>query len=196
MNGSSSPHAKPGERLVVVARIAGAFGVKGEARIVSFTDDPQDAFRYGPLLDEAGQRVLAPVKVRPIKDGFGVSGEPARTREAWEALKGRLLHVPRSCLPEPDADQFYIEDLIGLQVYHTDGRALGRVVGIENFGAQDLIEILPPEGGEGRKSQTYFLPFTKDGVPVIDPEAGRIVAAPDEALLPDNLAIGPNDTGP
>jgi 16S rRNA processing protein RimM len=186
--------AKTGDRLIVVARIAGAFGVKGEVRIVSFTDDPRDAFKLGPLLNEAGQVVFEPKSVRPIKDGFGVLAKQNKTREDWEALKGTLLHVPRSALPAPEDESFYVEDLVGLAVFHADGRTLGRVVGLENFGAQDLIEIMPPSGPDGRKPQTYFLPFTKDCVPVVDVENGRIEADPDEALLPDSLASNPNDT--
>ncbi|HEY7797737.1 MAG TPA: hypothetical protein VIA80_03155, partial [Hyphomonadaceae bacterium] len=50
------------ERLVVVGQIAGAFGVKGEARVRSFTDDPLACFSYGPLMDEKGVVVLTPIK--------------------------------------------------------------------------------------------------------------------------------------
>ena len=56
-------------KLIVVAQITGAFGVKGEARVRSFTEDPEACFSYGPLLDESGAVVLTPVKHRPLNEG-------------------------------------------------------------------------------------------------------------------------------
>ncbi len=86
-------------RLVVVGQIAGAFGVKGEARVRSFTTDPEDCFSYGPLLDETGAVVLTPLRNRVLNEGFGVTTKEARQREEWEAMKGTLLYVPREAMP-------------------------------------------------------------------------------------------------
>jgi len=75
--------------------------------------------------------------------------------------------VPRSALPPPeDSDEFYHADLIGLPVY-LDGRVVGEVKAVQDFGAGDLIDI----SFEGAR---VFLPFTKAAVPVVDLAAGRI----------------------
>jgi 16S rRNA processing protein RimM len=170
------------ERLVVVAQITGAFGVKGEVRVRSFTEDPEACFRYGSLMDANGVVVLTPVKVRPLNEGFGVQAREQRQREEWEALKGTLLHAPREAMPDTEnEDEVYVADLIGADVVHVDGRALGKVKAAHNFGAGDLIEIAPPSG------PSYMLPFTREIFPEIDPGARRLAADPDEAFLPDNL---------
>lgn len=167
------------ERLIVVGQIAGAFGVRGEVRVRSFTDDPEACFAYGPLLDEAGRVVLTPVRHRPLNDLFGVTAKETRQREEWEAMRGTLLHAPRAALPAAEEGEFYVSDLVGARVRHVDGRDLGVVKSVQNFGAGELLEIKPETGG------TYLLPFTEDNFPDIDLDAGLVRAAPDEALLPE-----------
>lgn len=174
----------PEDRLIVVGQIAGAFGVKGEARVRSFTADPEACLDYGPLVDAEGEVVLTPVKSRPLGDTFGVATKEKVQREHWEALKGTLLHVRRSQLPPPEEDEVYVEDLIGLDVEHVDGRKLGVVAGVQNFGAGDLLEVKKPGGG------AFFIPFTRADIPEIDLAARLVKAAPDEALLPEGVRIG------
>ncbi|MDZ4759576.1 MAG: ribosome maturation factor RimM [Alphaproteobacteria bacterium] len=177
------------DRLIVVAQIAGAFGVKGEARVRSFTADPEACFGYGPLMDEAGAVLLTPLTFRALNEGFGVTTKEIRQREEWEALKGRLLHVARESLPEPDPDEVYVADLIGCEVHHVDGRRLGVVMDAPNFGAGDLIEVKPSAG------PTFLLPFTRAIVPGVDLAGRRIDVDPVEEMLPDALQRQASDGG-
>ncbi len=170
------------QSLIVVAQIAGAFGVRGEVRVRSFTDDPEACFAYGPLMDEAGKVVLTPVKHRSLNDLFSVTTKESRQREEWEAMRGTLLHTTRESLPETDEDEIYVADLIGARVVHVDGRELGVIRSVQNFGAGELLEIRPPAG------MTYFLPFTEENFPTIDITTKTLSASPDEALLPDGLS--------
>jgi 16S rRNA processing protein RimM len=171
--------------FIVVAQIAGAFGVKGEARVRSFTADPEACFDYGPLMDETGVVILTPLKHRPLNEGYGVTTKEKRQREEWEAMRGTLLHAPREAMPAPDDDEVYVSDLIGLAVVHVDGRALGVVADAPNFGAGDLIEVKPLVGA------SFYLPFTHAVVPDVDLEAGVVRVSPDDELLPDALQLAP-----
>lgn len=175
-------------RLIVVGQIAGAFGVKGEVRVRSFTDDPEACFAYGPLMDERGEVVLTPLRHRSLNDLFGVTAKEQRQREDWEAMRGTLLHAARDALPEAEDGEVYVADLIGLRVIHADGRDLGVVKAVQNFGAGELVEIRPPKG------PTYLLPFTEDVFPEIDLAAGVLTAAPDDVLLPDSFRAEPDAT--
>lgn len=168
-------------KLIAVAQIAGAFGVKGEVRVRSFTDDPEACFAYGPLMDDKGEVVLTPVKVRPLNEGFGVTAKEPLQREAWEAMRGTLLHARREAMPEADEGEFYVSDLIGMAVVHVDGRALGRVAAVHNFGAGELIDVKPEAGAN------FLLPFTEDVFPEIDLGSGVLKADPAEELLPEAL---------
>lgn len=167
--------------LVAVAQIAGAFGVKGEAKIRSLTEDPESCFSYGPLMDAEGHVLLTPVRHRPLGDLFGVLAKETRQREEWEALKGTMLHVLRDALPPPEEGELYVSDLIGMEVVHADGRRLGQVTGLHNFGAGDLVEIKSETGA------TYLLPFTEDDFPEINADTKRLTANPAEELLPETL---------
>ncbi len=166
------PASKPPSRLVVVAAIAGAHGVRGDVRVKSFTAEPEACFAYGPLLDDTGVEVLRAAAIRPGPQALVVTPVRPRSREDWEAMKGRRLHVPRAALPEPDEDEFYIEDLVGLSVFAGGHAPVGTVRAIQDFGAGDLIEVML---ADGRRS--VFVPFTRADVPVVDLAAGRLVVA-------------------
>ncbi|MFC7291816.1 ribosome maturation factor RimM [Hirschia litorea] len=169
--------------LIVVAQIGGAHGVRGHVRVRSYTDYPEDCFAYGPLLDANGNIVFTAKSYQENKDGFVVWPVEHRQREEWMKMKGVLLHVPRSALPEPDEDEFYFTDLIDCEVVHEDGRKLGRVLQVYNFGADDLLEIKSPLGSD------YMLPFTRAIVPKVDIVGRLLTAQPEEQYLPDALRI-------
>jgi 16S rRNA processing protein RimM len=159
------------EKLITIARIKGAHGVKGEARVQPFTAEPEACFTYGPFLDKDGKPFLTPAKWRRQKDEFIVTFREDLTREEVAALRGRELLAPRAALPEPDPDEFYITDLIGLTAISTDGKSAGRVAAVQNFGAGDLLEI---DGPDGR----FYLPFTREAVPAVDIANGRLTIDP------------------
>jgi 16S rRNA processing protein RimM len=158
------------ERLLLVARVAGAFGVRGEVRITTYTADPLALARYGDLRRADGAPALTILSARAVKGGIIARTRELETKEAADALRGLELYVPRSVLPPPDdEEEFYLADLIGLEAVAPDGERLGRVRAVENYGAGDLLEIDP---GDGRA--TWLLPFTREAVPSIDLAAGRL----------------------
>jgi 16S rRNA processing protein RimM len=159
----------PNDKLIVVGALKGAHGVRGEVRVKSFTADPEDLFNYGPLTDEAGRVVLTPLSARPGNDHFIVKAREQKQKEEWDALKGTLLHVERAQLPSADEGEFYIEDLVGLEVCSVGDVAEGRIKSVQNFGADDLLEIHLITGGG-----TVFVPFTQADVPEVDLNAGRV----------------------
>jgi len=162
--------------LIQVGRVAGAFGVRGEVRITSFTADPVALVDYKDLKREDGSPGLTLTSGRAVKGGVIVRAREVETREQAEALRGLKLYIPRDRLPEPEEDEFYVTDLIGLAVETADGEALGRVKAVQDFGAGDLLEIAPVEGGA-----TWYLPFTRAAVPEVRLADGVVVAAkPDE----------------
>jgi 16S rRNA processing protein RimM len=157
-------------RLILVGRVAGAFGVKGELRITAYTDNPAALVRYRDLKRKDGAPALTLTAGRVHKGAVVARAAEVATREEAEALRGLELYLPREALPEPEADEFYLVDLIGLAAVAPDGTGLGRIKSVQNFGAGDLLEIAPPEG------PTWWLPFTKEAVPEVSLAEGRIVA--------------------
>ena len=155
------------DNLVCVGAIAGAFGVRGEARVKSFCADPAAIAGYGPLATEGGRSFDLRI-TREIKGGFAARLSGVATREQAEALRGTRLYAPRERLGPLDEEEFYHADLIGLEVVDTGGAVLGRVRAIHDFGAGDVIEVAGP--------RELMLPFTRAAVPTVDVAAGRLVA--------------------
>lgn len=168
--------SKTDDRLIAVGVLKGAHGVRGEVRVKSLTADPEALFGYGPLTDEAGTVLITPKSARPGKDHFIVRPKEQLQKEDWDALRGKLLHVPRARLPEADDDEFYIEDLAGMDVYVDGDSPAGRVRSVQNFGSGDLLEIEVTG-----LAATVFVPFTLADVPVVD-MTGRRITIPDLAV--------------
>lgn len=158
--------------LVVIAAIAGAHGVRGNVRVRSFTADPEDCFSYGPLLDKAGHTLVEAKHFHPAKGHFVVTPKTPKQKEDWDGLKGALLHVPSSALPDTEEDEFYIRELVGLDVFAGGGEAEGKIKAVHDFGAGDILEIDLTD-----TPKPIMVPFTREDVPVVDMAARRIVVA-------------------
>lgn len=160
--------------------IGAPHGIKGEVRVKTFTEDPLALGEYGPLTTEDGT-TLTVRSVRPAKTVVVVRFKEVQDRDAAEALNGKGLFVERAALPDNlDEEEFYHADLIGLQVQDGSGMTIGRVIGIHNFGAGDMLEIRAQQGAG------FFVPFTMLAVPEIDFDNGIVTVDPELAGLVDN----------
>jgi 16S rRNA processing protein RimM len=164
--------------LVVLGRITGAHGIRGEVVVRSFTADPQAIASYGPLHVVGSGRTVVIEALRPAKEGVIARLQGIADRNAAEALKGAELAVERARLPDAAEDEFYHADLVGLAVRLPNGVTIGEVTGIENYGAGDLLAVRLRRSGE-----EVLLPFSRAHVPVVDVAGGFLIADPPEGLL-------------
>lgn len=165
-------------KLILVGQVAGGFGVRGEVRVTAFTADPLALKAYGPLLRADSAVGLTLTTARAAKGAVIGRAKEVDTKEQADALRGLKLFVPRERFPAPDEDEVYVTDLIGLEARDPDGRVLGRIKTVQNFGASDMLEIIPAQGG-----QTWYLPFTREAAPELHIADGWI------------LAVRPNEVG-
>ncbi len=151
-------------------------GVRGLVHLHSYTADPSALPDYGVLDDDSGRSFRLRWKSEGVAEVFQlVEGKrvPVTTREAAQALVNTRLFVPRAKLPKTDADEFYVCDLIGLEAVDPDGKSLGRIDTVHDYGAGTSLEI-----------GLILVPFTRLCVPVIDFEAGRVtVVLPPEVIV-------------
>lgn len=155
------------EEQITLAAIAGAHGIGGEVRLKLFAESIESIARQKVV--QAGDRQLTLLSLKG-----GTAAPVARfaeigDRNAAEALRGRLLTIPRSQLPPLAEGEYYHADLIGLPCESANGEPLGTVVAVENFGAGDIIEVERLDGSRA------MLPF-RDGI--ADLADGRIVVDP------------------
>jgi 16S rRNA processing protein RimM len=159
------------DRLILMGVFGAPQGARGEVRVKSLTGEPSAIGAYGPLTNKARTRLFAFESLRPLKDDMLVARIAGiLTREAAEALKNVEIFARRDQLPLPNENEFYYDDLVGLEAIDAAGAPLGRIASLMNHGAGDVLEIAPVGGGE-----TLLFPFTKGVAPRIDFDAGRIV---------------------
>ncbi len=157
-------------RKVLLGHIAGAHGIRGEVLVKSYTEAPDDIGAYGPLTDEKSGRQLQLKVLRVTPKGVVARIAGISDRNAAEALKGARLVVDRERLPEPEAEEYYHADLIGLAAVDTAGAEIGCVAAVVNYGAGDLVEI-----ALSGSRKTELIPFTPAFVPTVDIAGGRVV---------------------
>jgi len=166
------------EKSLLIGVIGGAHGVRGAVRITSFTDNPLNIGDYGALHDEAGHFfVVQPLRLH--KNSVIAQIEGITNREQAAGLNGVKLYLEREKLPPTqEEDEFYWQDLIGLAVFCHDGKLLGQVSAMFNFGAGDIVEMKDTQGN------THLIPFSRAAVPVVDLASQRIIIDIDAAGLP------------
>jgi 16S rRNA processing protein RimM len=162
---------------VLVGVIVGAHGIKGEVKLKSFTSEPLSIGRYGPLQSASGQKFEI-TKLKAAKDGFIASFKGVVDRNEAETLKGIELFVSREKLPKLKDHETYAHDLMGLDVFIEGGNKLGKLVGMPNYGAGDLLEVAV----EGN-TETVLIPFTSSFVPQTDFTTGKIIVNLPEGYL-------------
>ena len=155
---------------LLLGRIAGAHGIRGEVLIHTYTSAPQDIVAYGPLSDAAARRSFEIAIVRTTPKGVVARIAGIADRNAAEALKGVELYVGRDRLPAAAEGEFYHADLIGVAAVDLAGKVIGEIVAVQNYGAGDLIEIRL-----AGSAKTELIPFTETAVPQIDIAARRAV---------------------
>lgn len=166
------------EDRVLLGIIREAHGLRGEVKLKSFTSVPDAIASYGPLQAGESERRLLISNLKPSGTNFIARIEGVADRETAESLKGLKLYVRRDQLPDPQPGSYYLADLEGLKVQTGDGRVLGNVVSVENYGAGDLLQVKRKD-----HSDTVFIPFAGASV---DLSEGLITVTVAEGLLDED----------
>jgi 16S rRNA processing protein RimM len=155
------------ERRIALAAVAGAHGIKGELRLKLFGSADSLAMHKSVFV---GGQPHALETVKAAGKGAIARFAGISDRSAAEALRGQLLEVERSALPPLAEGEYYHADLIGLACVDRQGKAVGTVSAVENYGAGDLLEV---ERDDGKCALIPFRPGIadfEDGHIVLDPE--------------------------
>ena len=165
---------------LIVGRVARAHGVGGEVAVDVRTDDPDNRFALGQVLDTdpADRGPLTVEHTRWHSGRLLVRFEQVADRTVAEALRGTLLVADSSTSAAPaDDDEFWDHDLVGLRVETAEGAVLGTVEEVLHPPGQPLLAVRRIDGGE------LLVPFVRAIVPTVDLAAGRVVVTPPDGLL-------------
>ena len=158
------------ERMITVGRLHGAFGVRGEVKLESFTDPLRAVAKYQPwiLRNARGvERTCEGVRVREGGKGLIATMPGIEDKDAADALRGVDVLVPRSALPPPAAGEYYWVDLEGLRVVNVEGADFGTVSHLFSTGANDVLVA------QGERER--MIPFVQpDFIRSVDFDAGVV----------------------
>ena len=166
--------------MIVLGRITAPYGVHGWLRLHPFGDDPQrwreiKRWWLGADSEEfSGWSAHALQTMRLHGKSWIVKLSGVDDRNAAEALVGHYVGAPRSALPQPEPDEYYWADLVGLEVLNEGGESLGRVAEMVEAGAHAVMVV---RHGEGEAAEERLLPFVGAVVKDVDVPGGVIRVA-------------------
>lgn len=171
------------ERYLSVGIVRKPHGIKGELVVELETDNPEAVFRRGRVLrvgdaeGQPGAGVLTVEHARPFKGGIllRTREHPTRT-QATDGLRGRSLLIPEAEVAPLAEGEIFYHQLIGLRVRAPEGE-VGTIREIREVAAADLLVVQRPDGREA------LIPWVKEIVRRIDPQAGVVEIEPPEGLL-------------
>ena len=163
---------------ILIGVIGAPHGVRGNVKLRTFSETPTDIAKY-PLYMEDGTLFPKFKVIRWQEGGFLITSlTGVEDRDKALELRGTKLYVKRENLPPPAEDSFYYSDLEGLQAQDTQGKLIGKVLSVENYGAGPLLEI---QAGDS----TFLAPFKADIITAVDIAAGTVTIDSDyvESML-------------
>jgi 16S rRNA processing protein RimM len=172
---------------LAVGQIVGAHGLTGELRVEAYSDFPA---RFAPdavlFLGEQLEPVTV-TAVRPHKTNLLLRLEEIEDRNAAEDVRGLWLYVPEAEAAELEEGQYWIHDIIGLQVVTEAGQAIGKITDVLATGANDVYVVRPAAGINGGRD--VLLPAIEDVVARVDLPQGIMVIHLLDGLI-DGLSDG------
>jgi 16S rRNA processing protein RimM len=169
------------ETRVLVGIVLKTIGLKGELKIKPLTDNPDRYSEGSKVWAEAEGGKAMPLTVVSSRDAgrdIAVFFDEIDSIEKAEAFRGKELFVPESEVPPLPEGEYYQFQVLGLEVYTSQGRLLGKVSDIIEAGEKDVYVV---RGG----GKEYLIPVTDDAVEEIDVKGGKIKLRPMKGYIPE-----------
>ncbi|MBE6051156.1 MAG: 16S rRNA processing protein RimM [Clostridium sp.] len=151
-----------------VGQIVNTHGIKGEVKVISLTDNPENFKRYGKVLVEDKWMEILGVKFQ--KDRVILKLEGIEDINTAETFKNKYIKVPRDGEPELEEGTYYVVDLIGCTVFDTEGKNLGKIFDVIETKNNDVYWIKEPK--------QLLIPVLPDIVLDINIEEKKIIISP------------------
>ncbi|WP_042456330.1 ribosome maturation factor RimM [Neobacillus dielmonensis] len=170
------------EQWFNVGKIVNTHGVKGEVRIISKTDFPEQRYQPGNKLFLFLPKAQAPIELtvkshRTHKNFDLLVFEGYENMNEVEKFKEGILKVPESQLTDLEEDEFYFHEIIGCRVVTTSGNEIGKITEILTPGANDVWVVKDAHGKE------VLIPYIQDVVQKVDVQEKLVTIEPMEGLL-------------
>ena len=173
------------EDWLMIGKIVSPQGLKGEVRILSYSDFPERFEKAGKRWIAASEKehpqeimMISGREIAGKKNLFVVRLEGIDNCDRAEALRNYVMMISSSDRPHLEHNEYMIADLVGCTVFHQPtGKLLGEVIGILSAG-NDLLEVRNLENNE-----IELIPFVEAIAPVVDINQKRIEVIPPRGLI-------------
>ncbi|WP_423801685.1 ribosome maturation factor RimM [Neobacillus sp. SAB-20_R2A] len=170
------------ERWFNVGKIVNTHGIKGEVRVISKTDFPEERYKPGNTLYLFQKGSSTPLELtvkshRSHKNFDLLVFEGYENINLVEKFREGILKVPESQLSELKEDEFYYHEIIGCLVATIDGEELGKITEILTPGANDVWVV------KGKDGKEVLIPYIHDVVKKVDVKEKVVLIEPMEGLL-------------
>lgn len=156
------------KKLLEIGLFVGVHGIKGELKLKSYTQVPENIFLYEKLFIESFDHKIDLKFIRKTKQNIICKIENIKTRNDAEKLKGLKLFVTRDSLPKLKDDEFYQSDLLGFQIYNLKRESFGLIVSFNEFGGGLLAEVK-------NFDKTFYLPMGNKFLKKINYEKKEVI---------------------
>lgn len=164
------------KNLIEIGCFVGVHGIKGEVKLKSFTEIPENIFSFNEIFTESSENPIKLKLIRKLKQIFVCKIENVETRTAAENFKGLSLFIFRKSLPKLTNNEFYHSDLLNFAVYNLNKESFGKVISLEDFGAGLLVEVK-------KNNKTFYLPMGKNFLKKIDYKDKQIILDLEKDLI-------------
>ena len=141
------------KNFLEIGLFVGVHGIKGEMKLKSYTEIPENIFSYKELFAENSNKPINLVFIRKVKNSFICRIENIITRNDAEKLRGLKLFINRNKLSKLSDDEFYQADLLGFQVYNLKRESFGSIISFNDFGGGLLVEV-------NKNDKLFYLPMS------------------------------------
>lgn len=172
-------------KLIEIGKITSPVGLKGEVKIISYSDEP-DRFEYleGIYIEERGLSEPVYRKIEGVRykgPSVILKLEGVDDRNGSEALRACVIYIDEDDLPELEEGRYYVRDILGFEVKTEDGKLLGTLKDVQTNTAQDLYVVKRNDESTGG-NRDLLIPGSKEFIRVVDLEKKVI-----EVRLPEGL---------
>ncbi|TRZ38746.1 ribosome maturation factor RimM [Niallia circulans] len=170
------------EKWFNVGKVVNTHGIRGELRVISRTDFPEERYKVGNSIYFFGEGKKEPSELkvktqRPHKNFHLLTFEGYDNVNEVEFMKGGTLKVPESFLGELPENEYYFHEIIGCKVETVEGDEIGVISEILTPGANDVWVI------KTTKKTEVLIPYIEEVVMKVDVKEKLVVIEPMEGLL-------------
>ena len=167
------------DNFITAGKVLDTYGLKGQLKVDIYLENLKllrtiEDFFVGDSLIEVKIKFLKNSKKSIWIAAFGETN----SKEQAERLKGQFIFLEKKYLPALIGDEFYYEDLKGLQVKIDSSKHKGFVIDVCNFGSGDVLEVSLDD-----RESTIYIPFNRDNVSRIDLDSRMILLSPIKGIL-------------